>query len=433
MSNHDLITRLFLQLTVILITCRVVTILGKRYLGQTDVVCEMIAGVTLGPSLFGLIAPEWQQWLFPKAQLILETGQKIPHPSMSILYAISQIGLALYMFLVGLEFNTQLLRHHIKSAGLLSSSGILTPFILGALITPFLFSSRGEFFPDNVNLAAAILFVGASMTITAFPMLARIIYERGLTKTKMGTLALGAASVDDGVAWCLLAIVLASLKNSAIIAFLAIGGGILYVLFMILVGRGLFTNFTKWTRRDKGVTRQTLTILLIALMFVSWFTDATGVYAIFGAFIAGTVMPRGEFANQIRLRLEFLTTTFLLPVFFVFSGLNTRFDLLKSPALIGVTLLILVVAIVGKGGACFLAARFSGEGWRESATIGSLMNARGLMELIILNVGLSEKVITPTFFTIMVIMAIVTTLMASPLISLFLTGTNYEEVENIPA
>jgi Kef-type K+ transport system membrane component KefB len=433
MSNHDLVIRLFLQLTVILVTCRVVTIFGKRFLGQTDVVCEMIAGVTLGPSLFGLIAPEWQQWLFPKAQLILETGQKIPHPSMSILYAISQIGLAIYMFLVGLEFNTQLLRHHIKSAGLLSSAGILTPFTLGALITPFLFSSKGEFFPNNVTLWAAVLFVGASMTITAFPMLARIIYERGLTKTKMGTLALGAASVDDGVAWCLLAVVLASLKNSAMIAFLAIGGGILYVLFMIFVGHRLFTNFSKWTRRDKGVSRQTLIILLIVLMFVSWFTDLTGIYAIFGAFIAGTVMPRGEFANEIRLRLEYITTTFLLPVFFVFSGLNTRLDLLKSPALIGVTLLVLVVAILGKGGACLIAAKVSGERWREAATIGALMNARGLMELIILNVGLAEKVITPTFFTMMVIMAIVTTLMASPLISLFLNSTGNEQIENLPA
>ncbi|MDM9586085.1 cation:proton antiporter [Nostoc sp. GT001] len=425
MSNFDLVIQLFLQLTVILATCRIVTIIGRRYLGQTDVVCEMIAGVMLGPSLLGLIAPDFQQWLFPKLPIITAVGLKIPNPSMSILYAISQIGLAIYMFLIGLEFNTKLLKHHIKSASLLSAAGIITPFILGA-IASFWFYHNGDFFQPKVMPWSAALYLGASMTITAFPMLARILYERGLAQTRFGTLALGAASVDDAVAWCLLAIVLASVKNSLSIAILAIGGGICYVLFAIFLGQPLLKAFTRMTKRE-GVNRQTLTLMLIILMFCAWFTDVTGIYAIFGAFVLGAVTPRGEFAQQIRQYTEFLTTSFLLPIFFVFSGLNTQIGLVNTPILWGVTLLIIAIAILGKGVACMLAAKLAGENWRESATIGALMNARGLMELIILNIGLEQGIITPTLFTIMVIMAVITTLMASPLIAFLLHGTSYEK------
>ncbi|WP_375500099.1 cation:proton antiporter [uncultured Nostoc sp.] len=426
MSNFDLVIQLFLQLTVILATCRIVTILGRRYLGQTDVVCEMIAGVMLGPSLLGLIAPDFQQWLFPKLPIITAVGLKIPNPSMSILYAISQIGLAIYMFLIGLEFNTKLLKHHIKSASLLSAAGIITPFILGA-IASFWFYHNGDFFQPIVTPWSAALYLGASMTITAFPMLARILYERGLAQTRFGTLALGAASVDDAVAWCLLAIVLASVKNSLSIAILAIGGGICYVLFAIFLAQPLLKAFTRMTKRDTGVNKQTLTLMLIILMFCAWFTDVTGIYAIFGAFVLGAVTPRGEFAQQIRQYTEFLTTSFLLPIFFVFSGLNTKIGLINTPTLWGITLLIIAIAILGKGVACMLAAKLAGENWRESATIGALMNARGLMELIILNIGLEQGVITPTLFTIMVIMAVITTLMASPLIAFLLQGTSYDK------
>ncbi|RCJ35653.1 potassium transporter [Nostoc punctiforme NIES-2108] len=425
MSNFDLVIQLFLQLTVILTTCRIVTIIGRRYLGQTDVVCEMIAGVMLGPSLLGLIAPDFQQWLFPKLPIITAVGLKIPNPSMSILYAISQIGLAIYMFLIGLEFNTKLLKHHIKSASLLSAAGIITPFILGA-IASFWFYHNGNFFQPKVMPWSAALYLGASMTITAFPMLARILYERGLAQTRFGTLALGAASVDDAVAWCLLAIVLASVKNSLSIAILAIGGGICYVLFAIFLGQPLLKAFTRMTKRE-GVNRQTLTLMLTILMFCAWFTDVTGIYAIFGAFVLGAVTPRGEFAQQIRQYTEFLTTSFLLPIFFVFSGLNTQIGLVNTPTLWGVTLLIIAIAILGKGVACMLAAKLAGENWRESATIGALMNARGLMELIILNIGLEQGIITPTLFTIMVIMAVITTLMASPLIAFLLHGTSYDK------
>ncbi len=426
MSNFELVLKLLLQLTVILITCRLVTIVGRRYLGQTDVVCEMIAGVMLGPSLFGLLAPGVQQWLFPKAAILLEGGAKIPNPSMSILFAISQIGLVIYMFLIGLEFNTDLIKQRLKSAGLISAAGILAPFALGAIAAFFLYN-KGDLFKTGVTPWAAALYLGASMSITAFPMLARMLYERGIAQTHFGTLALAAGSIDDATAWCLLAIVLASLQANASIAALAIGGGIGYTLFSFFVGKPALGIFTRMTKRDGGVTIQTLTLVLIILMFCAWLTDAIRLYAVFGAFILGTAMPRGEFAEQVRDRTEFLTTSFLLPIFFVFSGLNTQIGLVNTPTLWGITILIVAIAIFGKGFACMLAAKFAGENWRESATIGALMNARGLMELIILNIGLEQGIITPTLFTIMVIMAIFTTLMASPIVAWLLQGTSYEK------
>ncbi|QSJ16952.1 cation:proton antiporter [Nostoc sp. UHCC 0702] len=424
MSNFELVLKLLLQLTIILVTCRLITVVGRRYLEQTDVVCEMIAGVMLGPSLFGLITPDLQQWLFPKAPILLATGEKIPNPSMSILFAISQIGLVIYMFLIGLEFNTNLIKQRLKSAGLVSAAGILAPFTLGGAAA-FLLYGKAELFKQGVTPWAAALYLGASMSITAFPMLARMLYERGIAKTRFGTLALAAGSIDDATAWCLLAIVLASLKANTSIAVFAIGGGIGYVILSAFIARPALTIFTRMTKRDGGVTIQTLTLVLIVLMFSSWFTDAVGIYAVFGAFILGTAMPRGEFAEQVRSRTEYLTTSFLLPIFFVFSGLNTQIGLVNTPALWGITLLIIAIAILGKGIACMLAAKIAGENWRESATIGALMNARGLMELIILNIGLEQGIITPTLFTIMVIMAIVTTLMASPLVAFLLQGTSY--------
>lgn len=428
MSNFELVLKLLLQLATILCACRVVSFLGRRYLGQTDVVCEMIAGVLLGPSLFGILAPEIQQWLFPKLPLILENGSKIPHPSMSILFAMSQVGLVIYMFLVGIEFNTDLIKHRLRSASLVSSMGIMAPFILGAIAALFLYPNGG-LFASGVNPWTAALYLGASMSITAFPMLARMLHERGIAQTRMGTLALAAGSIDDAIAWCLLAIVLASVKSSASIAFLAIGGGVMYALVMVFVVKPKLRVFARWTQRDGEVTRQTLLFVLVTLMLCSWFTDFIGIYAVFGAFILGTVMPRGVFAQQVHAQTEVLTTSLFLPIFFVFSGLNTQIGLVNTPQLWLITALIVMIAVLGKGIACMLAARAAGENWRDAATIGSLMNARGLMELIILNIGLEQKVITPTLFTIMVIMAIVTTLMTSPLVAVLLKGDRKSEHE----
>ncbi len=417
MSNFELLLTLLLQLTIILATCRLVAFVAKRYFGQTDVVGEMIAGIMLGPSLFGVIAPQLQQKLFPSAAIVMDATHKIPNPSMSVLFALSQIGLIIYMFLIGLEMNTDILRHRAKSASLVSFAGIITPFILGGTVALSLYGS-GNLFGAKVTPWAAALYLGASMSITAFPMLARILHEKGLTKTRFGTLVLAAGSLDDAVAWCLLALVLASIQSSLNIAILAIGGTLVYVLFMWFVGRRMLWMFTRWYRRDGTVTIEILTFLLIVVMLCASFTDFIGVHAVFGAFILGVVMPRGHFAEAVRHHLEYLTTALLVPIFFVFSGLNTQIGLVNTPQLWGLTLLITLIAILGKGIACTLAAKWSGESWRESATIGALMNARGLMELIILNIGLEQGLITPTLFTIMVLMAITTTLMCSPLVNL---------------
>ena len=399
MSNNDLAIRFFLQLAFIVATCRIVGLLAKR-IGQPQVVAEMIAGVLMGPSLLGLFFPGMQGYLFPKA-------------SMSIIYAVSQVGLVLYMFLIGLEFQVDLIKQRLRSAATVSVAGILLPFTLGAIISTFL-TSNNNFFTDGVAGWEAALFMGAAMSITAFPMLARIIYERGLTGTSLGTLALAAGSMDDAAAWCVLAIVLASFSGNAAIAIFAIGGGLLYTLVVLFVAKPMLRRLGARAENNGGVSGRMLAFVLMLLMICAWYTDAIRLYAVFGAFILGTAMPRGVFARDIQRRLEPLTTNFLLPLFFVYSGLNTRIGLVNSKAMLLVAFLILLAACCGKGIACWLAARLNGESNRDAMAIGTLMNARGLMELIILNIGLERGIITPTLFTIMVIMAIVTTLMASP-------------------
>jgi Kef-type K+ transport system membrane component KefB len=412
MSAHELTVKLFLQLAVILAACRLCGFLGRRFLGQTQVVSEMVAGVLLGPSLFGVLVPGAQAWLFPKT---LAAGG--PHPSMLILYALSQIGLVLYMFIIGMEFNHRLILGRVRHASLVSGAGIAVPLTLGAVAALTL---RGDtdLFAPHVTPGAAALYLGAAMSITAFPMLARILHEKGIARTRMGTLALAAGSSDDAAAWCLLALVLSYLEGSWLIAGLAIGGGGLYVLVMLLLGRPVLRVLDRGVDGQGRIAPGTLVGSLLVLMLGAFVTDTVGIYAVFGAFIAGIAMPRGRFADAAIGHLTPLTTTFLLPVFFVYSGLNTQIGLLDSPAIWRIAVILVALAIVGKGVACLLAARVSGEPWRESVTIGVLMNARGLMELIILNIGLQRGVITPTLFTIMVLMAVVTTLMASPLFEL---------------
>lgn len=400
MSGFELSVLFFLQLAIILLVCRVVGWLA-RWLGQPQVVAEMIAGVVMGPSLFGLFFLHIQSFIFPAE-------------SKGLIYAVSQIGLVLYMFLVGLEFDTTLIRNRLRSAASVSLSGILAPFVLGCALGFFLARSNG-FFAANVVTWEAMFFVGASMSITAFPMLARIIYERGLSGTSLGTLALAAGSIDDGAAWCVLALVLASFSGDPMIAVLAIGGGTLYAVGTLTIGQKLLQRLGNMAERERGVSPTLLTITLILVMLGAWFTDRIGIYAVFGAFIMGTAMPRGRFAREIQRQIEPLTTTFLLPLFFIYSGLNTRINLVDSPWLWGVALVVLLAACLGKGVACWAAARISGEENRSALAIGTLMNARGLMELIILNIGLQRGIITELLFTVMVIMAIVTTLMTSPI------------------
>ncbi|MEQ1821771.1 MAG: cation:proton antiporter [Fimbriimonadaceae bacterium] len=410
MTDVDLAVRFFLQLAVILATCRVVGWLGSKFLGQTQVVMEMVAGVMLGPSLFGMIAPNAQAWLFP---MVVE-GSKGKHPSMSILYVASQLGLVLYMFCVGMEFDVDLLKQRARGAVAVSLAGIALPFALGAVLSISMVQN-GSFFTPNVGAAEGALYLGAAMCITAFPMLARIIYERGLSGTSMGTLALAAGASDDAFAWALLAVVLASMNHDMSIVQVALGGGTAFAITMITVGKHYFAKLESWTKREGKITPPIAVTTFLILSLAAYFTDMIGIYAVFGAFIAGIAMPRGNFSQEMQNRLEHTTGSLLLPLFFCYSGLNTNIGLLIDPQLAMFAVLAVVFAIVGKWGGCTLAARFTGETWQDANKIGVLMNARGLMELIILNIGLAQGVITKTLYTVMVIMAIVTTLMASPI------------------
>jgi Kef-type K+ transport system membrane component KefB len=394
----------FLALAVILGTCRLVGLLSQR-LGQPQVVGEMIAGVLLGPSLIGRISPGLQHQLFP------------PGPANVVLYTSAQIGLVLYMFLIGLNFDVDLIKHRVGTAAAVSAAGILTPLALGALIAMPLLKS-GIYFDKSVTLVMAMMFLGASIATTAFPMLARIIYERRLAGTSLGTLALACGATDDALSWCLLAIVLAIHRGNPALAATAIVGGILYAVLLLTVGRKALRALGEVSERQEGITAPVLSTVLVLLMACAWFTDTIGIYAIFGAFILGVAMPSGFFAEHVTARLEPLVTTFLLPLFFVYSGLNTQIGLVNTPTLWAVTLGILVVSIAGKGIACTLAARLNKVPLRESVALGSLMNARGLIELILLNIGLEAGVITPTLFSILVLVAIVTTLMATPIFEL---------------
>ena len=368
----------------------------------------MIAGVILGPSVFGALAPVAQAALFPAA-------------SKPVLFAVCQIGLSVFMFLVGVEFDAGLIRSRLRSAAAVSLSGILAPFALGAAAAWFL-APHWPLFSEKTTTSEGMLFMGAAMSITAFPMLARIIYERGLTGTSIGTLALAAGSIDDAAAWCVMAIVMASFAGDPSVAVVAIGGGLAYVLAVWLLGVPLFKFMARKTEKRGGMTHAMLGTTLSLVMLGAWFTDRIGIYAVFGAFILGVAVPKGFFAQALHKHLEKMTTAFLLPLFFVYSGLNTKIGLIVSPNLFGVTLLLLFLAIAGKGVACAAAAWLNGESPREALAIGTLMNARGLMELIILNIGLERGVITPTLFTMLVVMAIVTTLMATPAFNLVRRG-----------
>ncbi len=403
MTNFELSIRFFLQLAFIILVCRAVGLAAKRA-GQPQVVSEMIAGVLMGPSLFGLLFPQAQSYLFPPA-------------SMSIIYSVSQLGLVLYMFLIGLEFNIDLVRSRLSRALTVSLAGIAVPFSLGCLLAVYLVKDE-TFFTATIVPWEAALFMGAAMSITAFPMLARIIYERGLTGTPLGTLALAAGSMDDAAAWCILAIVLASFGKAPEIAVWAIGGGVVYVLIVLAARKFLLHRIAAYIKREGEVTGKMLALVLMILMLGAWFTDFVGIYAVFGAFILGAAIPRGLLTEKLTSQIEPLTTNFMLPLFFIYSGLNTKIGLVNTPSLWAYTLLILLIACAGKGVACFLAARWNGMDNHSAAAVGILMNARGLMELIILNIGLERGLITPTLFTIMVIMAIVTTLMATPLFNL---------------
>ena len=400
MPTTQLSVYFFLQVAFIIAVCQLVGRLA-RWIGQPQVVGEMIAGVMLGPSLFGLFFPELQRALFPKETL-------------AMLYVGGQLGVGLYMFLVGTEFRADHFKSRIRSAASVSAAGILVPFVLAFALAPWLHEIPGLFSARAKPLEAA-LFLGAAIAITAFPMLARIIHERGLAGTSLGTLALTAGAVDDAAAWCILAVVLASFGGAWGGAYAAIGGGVAYALFMVFAGSRLLRRLAAHVRPDAPLGASLLALVLVLFCLSAFAMDAIGIHAVFGGFLLGAVLPRGALTEKLREQLQPFVVIFLLPMFFTYSGLNTRLAVLFEPGILLGAIAILAASFCGKGIACWAAARAAGESQRDALAIGSLMNARGLMELIIINIGLQAGVILPGLFSILVLMAIFTTLMATPL------------------
>lgn len=402
--NHgdEIFAQMATAIAVVLAACWLVGTIAK-WAGQPRVVGEMIAGVTLGPSLLGRFFPQVQDALFPDHL-------------MGLIFALSQLGLVLYMFTIGLEFNVADLKVRARAGAAVSAAGLLAPLILGAGLAVFLHSAGDLYFPTGTPLATAMLFCGAALATTAFPMLARIIEERGISRTPLGTLALTAGAVDDLAAWLILALVLAVLSGSPTVALVALAGAALYVVLVLYVGGPLLSAAG---RRASGKPETLLVLVLILVLLGALFTNGVGIHAIFGGFFLGAVFPREQGLNDaVRRTLQPVVKSLLLPLFFIYSGLNTELGLVQTWDLAIVAIGIIAIAVLAKGAACYTAARLCTVSHRESMAIGSLMNARGLIELILLNIALSAGLITPTLFTMLVMMAIVTTLMATPLFHL---------------
>jgi Kef-type K+ transport system membrane component KefB len=400
MAPSELSVAFFLQVFVIVAACRAMGWIMKRFFDQPQVIGEMIAGVVLGPSLLGLLAPGVQAAIFPA-------------DTKPILYVCAQLGVGLYMFLVGLGFRTDHFRLNARSAVAVSVSGMAAPFLVATALAPWLLGLG--LFGQGISGVQATLFMGACISITAFPMLARIIHERGLTRTPLGSLALSAGAIDDAGAWAVLAIVLASFGGGPEVAVRAIVGGGLFAGLMIAFGPRLLAPLGAWAEREGRVTPPILAVVIMLFGLSAWVMDAAGLHAVFAGFLLGVAMPRGVLTREVRKQVEPFTVALLVPMFFTFSGLNTQLTMVNSLPLAGIAVVILVGSVAAKGLACWAAARVTGQDNATAMAVGTLMNARGLMELIIINIGLQKGIIGPALFSMLVVMAIVTTLMASPL------------------
>ncbi|WP_225410411.1 cation:proton antiporter domain-containing protein [Stigmatella hybrida] len=397
------LTVLIVQLIVIIGLSRLI---GKvtRWLGQPLVIAEVVAGVMLGPSLLGWLAPDLMHSLFPDS-------------SLPVLKMLSQVGLILFMFLIGLELDLKLLQGRGHSSVAISHSSIIAPFVLGAGASA-LWLYRALSSPE-VPFLSFVLFMGVAMSITAFPVLARILSERGLLQSRVGVISITCAAVDDVTAWCLLAFVVSivrasSLTDAGITTLLAL----LYIVFMLLVVRPFLARLGARVASKDGLTQNVVAGTLVLLLASSWATELIGIHALFGAFLFGAVIPKeGGLADALAERLEDVAVVLLLPVFFAYSGLRTQVGLLNSVDAWAMCGLIILLACLGKFGGSTVAARLTGLRWREASAVGVLMNTRGLMELIVLNIGLDLGVISPTLFTMMVVMALVTTFITSPLLN----------------
>lgn len=412
--HHPLALLLF-QIVAIVIVARIFGWFFNK-IGQPSVIGEIIAGIVLGPSLFGMYFPEASAAIFPVE-------------SLGNLNLLSQVGLILFMFVVGMELDLKVLKTKVKEAVVISHSSIVIPFSLGMILAYFMYSTYA---PEGVNFLSFALFMGIAMSITAFPVLARIVQERGIQKTKLGTIVLTAAAADDITAWCILAVVIAIVKAGSVVSALyVIGLSVVYVLVMLKLVRPFLRHIGNLNANNQTLSKPVIAIFLLVLVVSSYTTEVIGIHALFGAFMAGAIMPESHKFRQIFVeKVEDVAVILFLPLFFVFTGLRTQIGLLNDIELWKAAGWIIVVAVTGKFVGSAVAAKYVGQSWKDSLTIGALMNTRGLMELVALNIGFELGVLTPEVFAMMVIMALLTTFMTGPFIDLFnKIFKNKEEVE----
>jgi Kef-type K+ transport system membrane component KefB len=392
------LSQVLLALAAVILAGRVLAIVLKR-IGQPPVIGEVLAGIALGPSFFSWFGYEHSP-LLPKEVA----------PYLSI---IAQLGVILYMFLVGLEFNPARLKSQAFAAVVISQCSIIVPFVLGIGLAWLLFSRLA---PEGISFLSFALFMGVAMAVTAFPVLARILTDRGIATTPIGVLALSCAAVDDVTAWCLLALVSGVVKSQAGGAIYVMIFSLIYITLMLIVVRPFAARLIKRSNSN-GLSATTVAIIFAALLLSAWTTEAIGIHAVFGAFLLGVVIPHdSHIAKSLQAGLEQVVTVLLLPAFFAFTGMRTQIGLVSGWEHWLICGLIILVASVGKFGGTLAAARLSGLDWHTSSSLGILMNTRGLMELIVLNVGLDLGVISPTLFAMMVLMALATTLATTPLL-----------------
>ncbi|KGO91655.1 cation:proton antiporter [Flavobacterium subsaxonicum] len=394
---------LLVQIITILFVARFFGWICKK-LGQPTVIGEMIAGIVLGPSLVGTFFPEYSGLLFPKE-------------SLGNLQILSQIGLILFMYVVGMELDLNVLKNKAKDAVIISHASIIIPFTLGLVLAYFIYE---QFAPAGVEFSSFGLFLGIAMSITAFPVLARIVQERGLHRTRIGALVITCAAADDITAWCILAAVIAIVKAGSFVSSLyIIALAVAYVFLMLWVVKPFLKRIGDLFSHKENVTKPVIAIFFLTLLISAYTTEVIGIHALFGAFMAGAIMPESmRFRSIFIEKVEDVSQVMLLPLFFVFTGLRTQIGLLNDPYLWKVCGLIILVAVVGKFLGSAITARFVGQNWRDSLTIGALMNTRGLMELIVLNIGYDLGVLSTEIFSMMVIMALATTFMTGPALDL---------------
>lgn len=422
-SLHHNITHplaiLLAQIVTIILVARFFGLICKK-IGQPSVVGEIIAGIVLGPSFFGNYLKEFSDVLFPES-------------SLDNLKFLSQIGLIFFMFVVGMELDLKVLRNKAKEAVIISHASIIIPFTLGLVLA---YSIYTNFAPPGIEFISFGLFLGIAMSITAFPVLARIVQERGLQKTRIGAMVITCAAADDITAWCLLAAVIAIVKAGSVMSSLyIIVLSVLYVFTMIKLVRPFLRRIGNVYDTAEKITKSVVAIFFLTLLISSYLTEIIGIHALFGAFVAGVIMPDNmKFRKMFIEKIEDVALVVLLPLFFVFTGLRTEIGLLNSPELWKVCGLIILVAVAGKFIGSALAAKFVGQNWRDSLTIGALMNTRGLMELVVLNIGYDLGVLTKEVFAMMVIMALATTFMTGPALDIidFIFKRVKTVVPNVP-